>query len=70
MKLAKGLFVSGALVLVAALAPRPAAACGGCFVTESESTQVSGHRMILSAGKDATTLWDQITYTGDPENFA
>ncbi len=47
-----------------------ASACGGCFVQQTESTQVSGHRMILSVSPEATTLWDQITYTGSPESFA
>ena len=47
-----------------------AAACGGCFVSESESTQVTGHRMILSVSNDQTTLYDQIQYSGNPEEFA
>ncbi len=47
-----------------------ASACGGCFVQQTENTQVSGHRMILSVSPEATTLWDQITYTGAPESFA
>jgi MYXO-CTERM domain-containing protein len=47
-----------------------AAACGGCFVQQSESTQVTGHRMILSVSSQSTTLWDQITYSGAPESFA
>jgi MYXO-CTERM domain-containing protein len=51
-------------------APHDASACGGCFVQQSESTQVSGHRMILSVYPEATSLWDQITYTGAPESFA
>lgn len=45
-------------------------ACGGCFVSESESTQVTGHRMILSISNDQTTLYDQIQYSGDPAEFA
>jgi hypothetical protein len=52
------------------LPARDAAACGGCFVQQSESTQVSGHRMALSVSPAATTLWDQITYAGDPASFA
>lgn len=47
-----------------------AAACGGCFVQQSENTQVTGHRMVLSVSSAATTLWDQITYSGAPESFA
>jgi hypothetical protein len=49
---------------------RDASACGGCFVQETESTQVTGHRMILSVSKDKTTLWDQIKYAGNPASFA
>jgi len=64
-----------ALVLAAPLAfgvwsPSEARACGGCFVQQSESTQVSGHRMVLSVSQAETTLWDQITYDGDPSEFA
>lgn len=70
MKLARGLIVSGALAALAFSVPRTASACGGCFTSQTESTQVSGHKMILSAGMDGTTLWDQITYSGNPESFA
>ncbi len=55
--------------LTASLAP-DASACGGCFVSQSESTQVTGHKMILTVSKDQTTLYDQITYSGDPAEFA
>ncbi|MCK6589185.1 MAG: DUF2330 domain-containing protein [Polyangiaceae bacterium] len=48
---------------------RDASACGGCFVTQSESTQVTGHRMILSVSNEKTTLWDQIKYQGNPASF-
>lgn len=48
-----------------------ARACGGCFtIQQSEGTQVTGHRMILSVSNAATTLWDQIEYSGAPESFA
>jgi hypothetical protein len=47
-----------------------AEACGGCLVSQTESTQVDGHRMILSVSQSQTTLWDQITYSGDPKDFA
>ncbi|HZF56082.1 MAG TPA: DUF2330 domain-containing protein [Polyangiaceae bacterium] len=45
-------------------------ACGGCAVQQGESTQVTGHRMILSVSQTQTTLWDQITYSGNPSDFA
>lgn len=50
--------------------PRQADACGGCFVQQTENTQVTGHRMILSVSQTQTTLYDQITYSGAPEDFA
>jgi hypothetical protein len=57
------------IISLGALHAREAQACGGCTVSQSESTQVTGHRMILSISKDATTLWDQIEYSGDPKDF-
>lgn len=62
--------VASVLAVVSVIAPRPAAACGGCFVPPSESTVVSGHRMALSVSPTQTVLWDQIQYTGDPADFA
>ncbi len=47
-----------------------AAACGGCFVGESDSTVVTGHRMAISVSPTQTVLWDQIQYAGDPEEFS
>lgn len=47
-----------------------ARACGGCFVSVEDDTQVSQHRMILSVSMTETTLWDQIQYTGSAESFA
>lgn len=61
---------AAAFVAFAMSDARDASACGGCFVSQSESTQVAGHRMVLSISQDATTLWDQISYSGEPESFA
>lgn len=51
-----------------------AAACGGCLhvpaVHESESSVVIGHKMIFSISKLQTTLWDEISYSGAPKDFA
>lgn len=58
------------LAVAPAFVSTDAHACGGCLVSQSETTQVTGHRMILSISKDQTTLWDQITYDGAPESFA
>ena len=64
-----------ALLFTAALAAlvvevRDASACGGCFVSQTENTQVTGHKMVLSVSQTQTTLWDQISYNGDPKSFA
>ena len=52
-----------------------AEACGGCFVPPphegaEESTVVTGHRMAMAISMDETVLWDQIEYSGDPEEFS
>ena len=47
-----------------------ATACGACFASQSESTIVSDHRMALEISKEHTILWDQITYSGNPKEFA
>ena len=70
----KSLFSSvvlGALALSGVFFSADAQACGGCFhIQQSESGQVTGHRMIFSVSNDKTTLWDQISYDGNPESFA
>jgi len=62
-------FVAGA----SSLAPSVASACGGCFAPPAptpESAQiVTDHRMVLALSQRQTTLWDQIRYTGAPEDF-
>jgi hypothetical protein len=63
--------IAGTVTLLgAALHEREAAACGACFVGSSESTVVNDHRMALSISMQATILWDQIRYSGDPKEFA
>lgn len=47
-----------------------AQACGGCFVTDTENTVVTGHRMALSLSPTQSVLWDQIQYAGDPAEFS
>jgi hypothetical protein len=51
---------------------RDARACGGCYhrPSETETTVVTGHRMVLSVSTTQTVLWDQIEYDGDPSEFA
>ena len=58
---------TSALILVASA--RPAHACGGCFAPPSEVTTVDSHRMVISLGLEETILWDQIVYSGSPEDF-
>ncbi len=70
MKLSGLLLCLLPLLAAPVLVTNDAQACGGCFVQQSESTQVTGHRMILSISNDRTTLWDQITYSGAPESFS
>jgi hypothetical protein len=69
MKHERSLILALAFSAAASVGARDAAACGGCF-HEGEATQVVGHRMIFSVSKSATTLWDQIKYSGDPQSFA
>ncbi|APR85823.1 Hypothetical protein A7982_11172 [Minicystis rosea] len=70
MKTAKAWLFGVALAAVALANVRDADACGGCFVAQSESTVVTGHKMILSISQQQTTLYDQIVYSGDPSSFA
>ncbi len=59
----------GALGLVLAQ-PREAKACGGCFAPQDPPTVVTGHRMVMSVSPTQSVLWDQIQYSGEPEDFA
>ena len=70
MKLTHALLLSVPVAALALTDARDAAACGGCFVPPDESTQVTGHRMMLSVSQTETTLWDQISYSGNPSSFA
>jgi uncharacterized protein DUF2330 len=70
MKLTHALLLAVPVAALALTDARDAAACGGCFVPPEENTQVTGHRMLLSVSPTETTLWDQITYTGNPSSFA
>jgi len=49
---------------------RDAAACGGVFAPQGQPTVVTGHRMVLSVSPSRSVLWDQISYSGDPTEFA
>ena len=67
-------FVAMSLATLAVtLAPPSASACGGgmfSLATETETTTLSGHRVAISISTDQTVLWDQISYQGNPKDFA
>lgn len=67
-------FVAMSLAALAAtLAVPSASACGGgvfTLPTETETTTLSGHRVVISISTEQTVLWDQIQYQGDPKDFA
>jgi len=70
MRLSSAWLLAAAISAAAITEVRDASACGGCFVSQSESTVVTGHKMILSISQQHTTLYDQIVYAGDPSSFA
>jgi uncharacterized protein DUF2330 len=55
-----------------ALAPeRDAAACGGCFHPPTQTvSDITDERMLLAVSTLQSTLYDQLEYTGSPNNFA
>jgi hypothetical protein len=64
-----------ALFLVAAvglptLAPRAADACGGCFAPSETNQVVTDHLMVMALHASESILWDQIRYSGRPEDFS
>jgi hypothetical protein len=48
-------------------AERRAEACGGCF--GQTITTVDSHRMAVLLSAERSVLWDQIVYSGAPEDF-
>lgn len=70
MRNTKAWLLTAALAAAATTQMKDASACGGCFISQSESTVVTGHKMILSVSQAQTTLYDQIVYSGDPSSFA
>ena len=49
--------------------PQTAHACGGCFSPTETVTNVDSHRMAISLSVERTILYDQIRYSGDPQDF-
>ncbi|MDB4928169.1 MAG: hypothetical protein JWM10_653 [Myxococcaceae bacterium] len=76
--------LGASLVAALAMLPTTAAACGGCAYPPvpiplpgldagprlDAPFIVTDHRMVLSLGRDATVLWDQVRYAGRPDDFA
>lgn len=65
----KGTLLATTMALALTPSPRAAEACGGCFSPPDKITAVEAHRMVISLGAERTILWDQIRYSGDPEDF-
>lgn len=59
-----------AAIATTTLTTDSASACGGCFHAVTESTVVTGHRMVVSISKSQAVLWDQIQYAGNPAEFS
>ena len=55
---------------VTALAPAAASACGGCFAPAEVQQVVTDHRMVMAIHESESILWDQIQYSGRPEDFS
>ena len=68
----RGFLYAAAVVCATVAMPTDADACGGCFhpVAESGVSVVTDHRMVFKLSKTETVLWDQVRYSGDPEEFA
>jgi hypothetical protein len=62
--------LAAAVSVSAVLLPRTADACGGCFAPPKQVTTVTGHRMAFAVSQQQTVLWDQIQYSGAPQDFA
>lgn len=67
--------ITGLLALTAGVlalsADAPVAeACGGCFAPQETIQSVTDHRMVMSIGPTQSVLWDQIRYTGAPQDFS
>ena len=60
MRLASLLFALPVVALSLSSSTRRRRPAAACFHGETENTQVTGHKMILSVSQAETTLWDQI----------
>jgi hypothetical protein len=72
-----GRMMTLALALAALATTDDAHACGGCFHQEETNpnqppqvSMVTSHVMALSISAQQTVLWDQVQFSGAPEDFA
>src|SRR5579883_2749191 len=69
-----GTFVAALAAVAVTVPARPARACGGCFhpppPPKQVATVITGHRMAFSISPQQSVLWDQIEYSGSPQDFA
>src|SRR5262249_49403128 len=70
MNKVRALIFTATLAAAAALQIHDAAACGGGPGVPSGDTQVNSPPGSPSLSHSQTTLYDQITYSGDPSEFA
>lgn len=64
-----------ALILAAAvglptLSSGVADACGGCFAPSETNQVVTDHLMVMALHASESILWDQIRYSGRPQDFS
>lgn len=71
----QGVVCALGLSLAVSLSTPAARACGGCFHEPPSTTAVerpsvvTDHRMVLALSATETTLWDQIRWAGNPDDF-
>jgi hypothetical protein len=74
MRLLKALILSIPVLALGLSHANDASACGGCFhevgAKPPANIDVTDHKMIASVSATQTTLWDQISYAGQPSSFA
>lgn len=59
-----------AAVSVPTLSSGVADACGGCFAPSETNQVVTDHLMVMALHASESILWDQIRYSGRPQDFS
>ena len=73
MRLGLLLAVLGSSALSTLAVSSDARACGGCFQNPMQTQSgdvITDHRMVFRVTPQATTLYDEIEYQGNPQSFA